>query len=325
MTSRLLRPLVVIAVLALALAACGGGTATTDDATTPDAGATEPGTDTDLGTATETETDAATEPGATETATEDGAAGATSGQAQAITQAVDATLAEGSAAFEATVDIDTEQLTDSATSTGVVDFDGDRRQLEIETAAGTVRSLATPDGILLSIADQPGWVRVDPRQLEGTPLEAFGLASLPLQDPTVNLQLLRGVTEDVEELGTEDIDGESTTHYRVVVDVEDAAAQAEGVTQQQVSDITQQTGQSTVEMEVWIDESDRIRRIAQTVDLSEAEMVRAEADMQGTIDVTIDLRDFGTQVDIDEPAEGEVVDIDEETLEQLIRSMTPQQ
>lgn len=325
MTSRLLRPLVVIAVLALALAACGDEATTDEPAAGPDAATTAPEAGTDLGT--ETETEAATETeteSATATETDDAAAGDASGQ-EAVTQAVDATLAEGSAAFEATVDIDTEELTDSATSTGVVDFEGDRRQLEIQTPAGAVRTLATSEGILLSLADQDGWVRVDPRQLQGTPLEAFGLASMPLQDPTVNLQLLRGATEDVEELGTEDIDGETTTHYRVVADVEDAAAQAEGVSQQQVSDITRQTGQSSVEMEVWIDESDRIRRVAQTVDLSQAEMVEAGADMQGTIDVTVDLRDFGTQVDIDEPAEGEVVDIDEDTLEQLIRSMTPQQ
>lgn len=320
MTFTHLRPLVVIAVLALALAACGDS----DQATAPDDDVSPGDATTDLDADPDADPDAETDEEGTDPF-DDAETGETSPEAEPVVRAVDATLAEGSAAFDVTVDIDTEELTDTATSSGVIDFDGDRRQFELDTNAGTVTALVTTEGILLAIGDESGWVRADPRELRGTPLEAFGLATLTMQDPSVNLQLLRGATDDVEELGSEDIDGESTTHYRVVVDVQQAAAQAEGVSQQQVAEVTEQTGQSTLEMEVWIDDSDRIRRTAQTIDLADADMVQTDGELQGTIDVTIDLRDFGQDVTVTEPDSGEVIDIDEETLEQLIESMGAQQ
>jgi hypothetical protein len=292
------RMLAIMLVAALVLAACG-----TDEDAADDTAATTP---------TPTDTDAPAD--ATDVDTEVPA------EAEPVVQAVDNTVAEGSAAFVAEVVIDSAEFSDRMESSGVVDFDGDRRQIDLGTDAGDVRAIVTADGVLLSLGDDAGWVRADPSELRGTPLEAYGLASLPLQDPSVNLGLLRGATEDVREVGEEDLDGESTTRYEVTVDVERAAAQADGVTAEQIRAAGGQG--ETVGMDVWIDDADRIRRIMHRTDLSQTDLVQTPEGPEAAIEVQLDLTDFGVPVTIDEPDEGEIVDVDEQTLEQLLRQLT---
>jgi hypothetical protein len=316
MSTRLL--LTIFAALALVLTACGTGQEAMTDAAPDD------GTDVTTDVTTDDDADDLTDE-ADDPVVSDDIDTTTPEAAEPVVRAVDATLAEGTATFDATVDIDTPELTDTITSNGVIDFDGQERQLDVAADQVTVTSLARPDGLLLTFDEQVGWVRVDPRQLRGTPLEAYGVASLPLQDPSVNLQLLRGVTDDVQAHGETELEGENVQHYDVIVDVERAAAQADPDARAAVSDIAEQTGSTTVAMEVWIDADDRIRRIAHTVDLSQADVFAAEATAGGTIDITIDLYDFGEPVEISGPAEGEILDVDEQTLEELIRRFTAAQ
>jgi hypothetical protein len=308
MRTRLL--LTIFSVLALVLAACGDGEDATTDVLTDDT------------TVDATPDDEATPDDAV--ATED-VDTTTPEAAEPVVRAVDATIAEGSATFDATVEIDTPDLTDTITSNGVVDFDGDERQLDVAADEVTVTSIARSDGLLLTFDEQIGWVRVDPRQLRGTPLEAYGVASLPLQDPSVNLQLLRGATDDVQSHGDTELEGDTVEHYDVTVDVQRAAAQADPDARDAIAAIGEQTGSTTIDMEVWIDDQDRIRRIVHSVDLSEAEVFTEGTAPEGTIEITIDLYEFGEPVEISGPDEGEIIDVDEQTLEELIRRFTAEQ
>jgi hypothetical protein len=315
MTSRLLA---IIAVLALALAACGTG----EEATTEEPGdaGTDVGTETDdLGTETD-DLDTETDDLGTETDDADVDAGTDdavdAAGAEGVAQAVETTLAEGSAAFDVTIDISTEEVTDTLTSSGVVDFEGATSEIEVLSPAGPVQTLATPQGLLISLGDTGAWARVDPTQLQGVPAQGIGLATAPLQDPTVSLQLLRGATDDVEQLGTDTVDGEELQQWRVVVDVEAAAQQADPQAQRAVGDAAQQAGGDTIELLVWTDDGDRIRRISQTVDLAASPLT--EGQPEGTVEITTDLHDFGASVDIEQPQEGEIIDIDEQMLERLL-------
>ncbi len=313
--------LATISVLALALTACGtNDTATTDDdvATTPTP-ETEVGTD-DLDATPGDETAAADDTSSTEEptpATESDGEGEGEG-AQQITQAVDATFEEGSARFDAVTTIDSEEFSERGESSGVIDFTGDRRQVDVQTAAGTVTALITQDGYLLSAGGDTGWVRLDPQDLRGTPVEASGLATLPLQDPSLNLALLRGATDDVTEVGEEDIDGESVTRYEVMVDAAAAAGQADAATGETIRALGGD-GQ-LLPMDVWIDDQDRIRRLEHRGDFADVDLIQGQT--EGSFELRMDLTDFGAEVDIEEPGADEIVDVDEQTLELLIRQAT---
>ena len=314
-----LRALTGCAAVALALTGCGTEAETPEDLPTQESP-----------TATAPAVDATTEDGPTSTAspsatptpsatTTDEPTAGTAASAEVITGAVEATLAEGSAAFTTEVTLDSPELSDSAQSSGAIDFEGDRRQVDLATRSGELQTVLRPDGVLASLGEGMGWVRADPADLRGTPLEAFGLATVPLQDPAVNLSLLRGATEDVEELGTEDIDGEPTTHYRLTADVQRAAELADADTRQAIDTLGAGSG-ATVEMEVWVDGEERIRRVLQRTALDQSEVLDTQA--EGTVQVTADLTRFGQPVDIPEPDEAEILDLDEALLQRLVDELT---
>jgi hypothetical protein len=308
MTMRLLG---CLCAAALVLAACGSDEPTATS--TP-----PPGADPTPGATPDTAADAT--PDATPDALAD-----VGDEAATIASAADATLAEGSAAFTATAAVDSTEVRETFTSTGQADFDGDRRALRLDTPSGQVQALVTAEhGILLSLPFlSDGWARVDPRMLRGTPLEAYGLATLPLQDPNVNLALLRGTTSATD-LGETSVGGETLRHYEVEVDV-DAAAQAtdDPTARQAMQDAAAEAGTSTIPMEVWIDTQDRIRRIRQTVDAAQF-TTAAGAPSDGTVEIVIDLDSFGSDVTVTEPSENEIIELDEETLDQLVRQATDQ-
>ncbi len=250
-------------------------------------------------------------------ATEQAAAAApVPASAQPIVAAVDATLAQGSAGFSTEVTVDSPDLSDTVQSSGAIDFAGRRRQVDLATRSGELRSILSSDGLLISLGDGMGWVRADPAGLRDTPPEAFGLTTLPVQDPTLSLALLRGATADVQELGGEDLDGEATTHYRLTADVGRAAAAADGDVRGSISALG-----STVDLEVWIDGQGRVRRVLQRTPLQQSPLL-GDRGLEGTLSVTVDLFDFGQPVDISEPSDAEVLELDESLLQQLVEQMT---
>ena len=90
--------------------------------------------------------------------------------------------------------------------------------------------------------------------------------------------------EGVEEVGQEDIDGESTTHYRLDVDAE-AALEATG--QEGVPGLPE-----TLEYDVWLDSEDRMRRLTY-------ELVGTE--------LTMDMTEWGEPVEIEAPSADDLV------------------
>lgn len=91
--------------------------------------------------------------------------------------------------------------------------------------------------------------------------------------------------QDVQEVGTEEIDGEQTTHYRLKVDAKKAM---------EASDQPTVPGMpKTLTYEVWMDEQDRMRRLV--------------FEMVGT-KVTMDMTDWGEDVTIEAPDQADIVD-----------------
>jgi hypothetical protein len=132
-----------------------------------------------------------------------------------------------------------------------------------------------PDGV-----GQPQWQ-------ESEVPEGVGRSPALGGDPADFLASLKGVADDVTDLGDEMLDGDSVTHYRAEMEVPSlGASMAEGV-------------QFDPEpMEVWVDEEGRLRRLT----------FGATSDGAGSMHMDMRLWDFGVPVEIEAPLQEDVTD-----------------
>jgi hypothetical protein len=152
------------------------------------------------------------------------------------------------------------------------------------------------------------WIRMD---LDNLPAAATGFQSLGTgqNDPSQILSYLRGATGDFEKVGTPDVRGVATTRYRGNVDMDVAAERApeevrEGVEASR-SQVEASLGTTRLPTEVWIDDEGVVRRVRYLYPLPEGS---AEA---GEMVFVADLFDFGLEVDVTPPPEGEITDIED--------------
>jgi hypothetical protein len=121
---------------------------------------------------------------------------------------------------------------------------------------------------------------------------------------------LLGGAEEVEDVGDEDIDGTETTHYRAAVDLRKAVEEADAVRDRAAFEqFVERLGDEDIEVDVWLDGEDRVRRRRDEQPAPEQQQVVAT--------VTLDLSDFGVDEQVDVPAESETTDATERILERV--------
>ena len=160
------------------------------------------------------------------------------------------------------------------------------------------------------------WVKFDYDALaQGKSAARLHLVQQFDQNPLQQSQFLRAVGETVDEVGTEDVRGVSTTHYRTTVNLEQAIQISKdgqtplpksvrrpmGVEADRLAD---EAGRAELPADVWIDDDGRLRRLKMSFDF------RSEAGPT-TIDITLELFDFGTKVEVAPPPAAQVRDIEE--------------
>ena len=124
-------------------------------------------------------------------------------------------------------------------------------------------------------------------------------------DPTAALNYLNGVAADgITEVGEAEVRGESTTHYRLTVDLERAKADAPEELGDDYDRLIEQIGGTTIPAEVWVDGDDRVRRMKFTIDPAP----QGNTD-QPPITVTNELYDFGAEVEVTPPPDDQVTDL----------------
>jgi hypothetical protein len=255
-----------------------------------------------------------------------------------VTAAVENTVAEGTARFDVTVETqgtgtggDGEQPIEAE---GEVDFDQEMRLITLSGPDGDLDVVIDGEIAYVELPATEGddWMRIDLSALFDEDLGMGGPAGIPYQDPADNLRLLEGSAVHAQEAGEETVDGIDTTRYELVIDLEDAADEASQDVQDAVSAMAERTGLSELDIEVWVDDDDLIRRVAYTLDLGQAEVqetgtdaetdATVEADPQGTVTVTVDYRDFGATLDIEVPADEDVIDLDEDAVRDALSGGT---
>jgi hypothetical protein len=215
---------------------------------------------------------------------------------------------------------------------GVIDFDArtgqftmDLSSLGIPGASGSVEMVFSDLVVYMklpaALAGQlpKPWLKIDLAEAgrqEGIDLDA--LSQLGSSDPTQALDYLRGASSDITEVGREELRGTATTHYRATLDLRLAAQQLEGEQKQALEKLIATTGLGSYPAELWIDDDGRLRKMDLSIDLSQLKLPAREATTSegaaasaGTMNVTMELFDFGVDVDVAPPPAAEVVDIAE--------------
>lgn len=131
--------------------------------------------------------------------------------------------------------------------------------------------------------------------------DPFDPEATALRDPTRLLHFLRSTSSDVQRVGTEALDGVQTTHYEGTLDLQkivDQAPAAERPLLQEDLDFMKQETATTIPYGLWVDAGDITRRL------------RIDA-AAGNGSETIDFFDYGVTVDVQPPAESQVLSDDE--------------
>src|SRR5262245_3252035 len=156
------------------------------------------------------------------------------------------------------------------------------------------------------------WIRIDLEQLAGRMgLDLGALMQSGQSNPAQQLDYLRSVTGDLKELGKGTVRGVSTTHYRGTVDLEDyvkLVPEARRKSARKTIEQLEKTmrGRSTYPVDVWVDSSDQVRRMA-------FDMTSDTLNGMVTTKMQMDLFDFGAPVNVDLPAKSQTMDFRELT------------
>ncbi|WP_052664857.1 hypothetical protein [Nitriliruptor alkaliphilus] len=222
------------------------------------------------------------------------------------------TVGEGSGRFEAE---GAQDLTTGALRM-VIDLGDDATRTET-LLLGSEIFVRSPLFALFT-GDEATWVRVD---LEET-AERQGLDGQALvgeqTGPAALLAQLDGASGDLETLGSAEVRGVDTTHLRVTVDTRAAIEQADPSVRQQLRAYAEASGlPDTYPMQLWIDDDGLVRRIRTVLDVPSG---RGGEDV--TQQTTLELYDFGVNVDLRAPLPEETVELTElarelERLEEL--------
>jgi hypothetical protein len=245
-----------------------------------------------------------------------------------VAAAAERTTGAGTARMELVQVMEADGEEATLTSTGEVDFARGAMRMEMDLSQvpgadqlpsgqrmemiydGEVFYMRSPDPSLTQ-----GWLKFDPAAMEGMG-DAMQLNQLRRSDPTDVLQLLQGVSDEVEEVGEEEVRGVPTTRYRALVDLERAMADAPPDLQERMRGQFAQAGLDQVPTEVWIDEDGLLRRQVVEIDMSGFEPSPgagqpAGAPALGMMTMTLELFEFGVEVDISPPDGEEVIDVGE--------------
>ena len=259
-----------------------------------------------------------------------GQVGGGSTDLSAVTLAATKTQDAETARFAMDMTLQFEDQTVDATGSGELDFPGElshitmtmsgvagEQGLETEMYTSGLRLYMRTDSFGAALPGVKDWVEID---LEAVGSEmGFNLGpfrQLSQTDPTSSLNYLLGASS-VERIGTEEIRGEPTTHYVVVAEwdamIDELPEESRDAAAESIEAIKEWTGQDEITFDVWIDSAGRMRRQRMRFEYVKGPIPGA------TMDMTMELFDFGADVDIQLPDPSTVT-----TFQELMEQFQPQ-
>jgi hypothetical protein len=157
-----------------------------------------------------------------------------------------------------------------------------------------------------SLPDGKDWVRYDVGAIANR--LGFGSSSFGQTDPKRLLAFLRATSDRVERVGTDQVRGVQTTHYRATVELRkypDALPVTDREqAKQSIEKAINQSGLSSFPMEVWIDDHHLLRRMSFDMKGSNPTTHRAE-----NFQMQMELFGFGRKRAASAPPADQTVDI----------------
>lgn len=184
---------------------------------------------------------------------------------------------------------------------GIIDFAGKKFQLSLKLPAqagfsGTIEERLIGKDLYLMLPSElriatggKAWAKVDTSKVSGgaSNLDAYQ------QDPTQFLSTLRSVSSSVTKVGTTQVRGVKTTHYRAQVDLTKAAARG-GSGAAALEQYRKLLGSTTLPEDVYLDDKGLARRFSVSIAAPNSGQPTAGAASIGAVSTTVDLYDFGS-------------------------------
>lgn len=170
---------------------------------------------------------------------------------------------------------------------------------------GTVIYMKFPAAMAAQLPGGKAWVKIDLATAgEQMGVDLAQLMQASQSDPTQALQYLEGASDDIAEVGDEEVRGVATTHYRGTVELRRAASQYEGAQREALESAIDLLGTDSLPIDVWIDDDGRARKIRYSVDMSQA-----SSGAVGRTSVTLEMFEFGVDVVAEPPPADQVFDL----------------
>lgn len=188
---------------------------------------------------------------------------------------------------------------------GLPDFD-DPEGWKIEAIqdgeVGYVRLPALDD----QLPEGKSWIRGS----EGVSAGGFDFNELEpftTSDPREVLESLKAVTSEIETVGTEELRGVQTTHYRAVVDPAKLAkaknVYGQAAPQSLLDRLTAGSGLAEIPVDVWLDADGLVRKLSMAVDATDPGSSQTSG-----VTMSFELWDYGEKIEIALPPASQVVD-----------------
>jgi hypothetical protein len=171
-----------------------------------------------------------------------------------------------------------------------------------ERVLGTTIYMKMP-ALQSAIPGAKPWMKLDLEAMGKAHGIDFGaLMNSSSNDPATILSYLQGVSSNIQNAGSETVDGVQTTHYKATVDfrrVMAALGRKDPKAAASIRQVMAMSGETTEPVEVWIDDQGLLRQ----------ETVHSRMPSLGaSMTFTMDLSDFGTAVDVTAPPASQTSD-----------------
>lgn len=160
------------------------------------------------------------------------------------------------------------------------------------------------------------WIELDLAALmaqSGIDVDLAEIIQSQSADPSSGLQFLRGASA-VEEIGTEELRGVETRHLAVTISLEKLVEESPENIRDDMRTLVDLYTVETIDIEVWLDDDDRVRKYVQTIDYDDIEIPGAPdmGELAGqTVTATTEYYEFGVAADIVIPDPATVVSFED--------------